>query len=128
MPGLPVSNKRPLPVTIVSCVYAATGVIGLAFHLAQLKPQQPFPFDILWISLVSLIAILCGVATFRGSNWGRWLAMVWIGFHVILSVFHSWQQVVVHALFFVLFAYALFRPEASAFFRAGAKGENAESA
>jgi hypothetical protein len=128
LPGLQVQNKRPLPVTIVSCLYAATGVIGLAFHLAQFKPQQPFQSDIIWISLVSLIAIVCSVAMFRGSNWGRWLAMAWIGFHVILSFFHSWRQVAVHALFFLLFAYALFRPEASAFFQPGAPRENAESA
>lgn len=117
MPESPVTNKRPIPVTSVALVYVATGVIGLVYHLMQLKAQQRLQSDIIWISLVSLIAIVAGVALFRGSNWGRWLAMAWIGFHVILSLFHSWRQVAVHALLFVLFAYALFRPEATAFFR-----------
>ncbi len=36
----------------------------------------------------------------RGSNWARWLALAWIAFHVFLSFLHSWQQVLVHCLFF----------------------------
>ena len=59
-----------------------------------------------------------GIATLMGRNWGRWLATAWISFHVILSMFRSWQMVAVHALLLVFFAYALFRAESTQFFRA----------
>jgi hypothetical protein len=111
-------------VTVVGWLLVATGVIGLGFHLARIKPQRPFPSDIFWIALVSLAAIVGGVATLKGCNWGRWLALAWIGFHVILSFLHSWQQVAVHALIFALFAYALFYREATAYLRARASHTN----
>lgn len=118
MSGSLLTQKRPFPVTVVGWLLVATGVIGLAFHLAQIKPQQPFQTDILWIALVSVAAVVAGVATLQGRNWGRWLALAWIGFHVILSFLHSWQEVAVHVLFLALFAYALFHAEATAYFAA----------
>lgn len=120
MPELPLTHKRPLAVTVVGWLLTATGLIELAFHLAQVKPQQRFQSDIFWMVVVGLAAIVGGIATLQGRNWGRWLALAWIGFHVILSFFHSWQQVAVHALIFVLLAYLLFRSESAAFFRARA--------
>lgn len=110
-------NKRPLSVIVIGCLYVATGAIGLAFHLAEFKPQHPFQYDIVWISLVHLIAILCGVYVLRGSNWARWLALAWIAFHVILSAFHSWFELVVHSLLCAAIAYFLFRPQATQYFR-----------
>ena len=32
-------NKRPLSVIIIAFVYVATGVIGVVFHLTELKAQ-----------------------------------------------------------------------------------------
>jgi hypothetical protein len=116
LPGSPLTNKRPLPVTIVGCLLVATGAAGLVIHLSEVTPQRPFQSDIVWIALVSLAAVAGGIATLRGHNWGRWLALAWISFHVILSFFHSWQQTAVHAILLALFAYALFYPEANGFF------------
>ncbi len=53
----------------------------------------------------------------RGSNWARWLALAWIAFRVFLSFLHSWQEVLVHCLLFVVIGYVLFSPEARAYFR-----------
>ena len=53
----------------------------------------------------------------RGFNWARWLLVVWIAYHVILSAFHSPFEAAVHGLLFVIVAYFLFRPQASAYFR-----------
>jgi hypothetical protein len=111
-------NKRPIPVNVIGCLYVATGAVGLASHLIAFKPQHPFQYDIVWISLVSLIAIVCGIYMLRGSNWARWLALAWMAFHVILSVFHSRSELVVHSLLFIAFAYFLFRPPATQYFRA----------
>jgi len=110
-------TKRPLPVVVIAAVYIAAGVIGLAFHLSELKPEHPFQYDIIWISLVRVIAIVCGVYMLRGKNWARWLAIAWILLHVILSIFHSWSQFLAHSALCAVFAYFLFRPEANRYFR-----------
>ncbi len=62
-------NKRPLSVTVISCLFAAAGAIGLVYHLTELKTLDPFPYDVLWVCLVRLLAIVCGVFMLRGSNW-----------------------------------------------------------
>ena len=82
---------------------------------------RPFPlshadqYDLVWIALVELVAIVGGIFMLRGDNWARWLALAWIGFHVVIS-FPSVQQVLIHSVIFVLIAYSLFRREARAFF------------
>ncbi len=110
-------KKRPLSVLVIGCLYIVTGAIGVAFHLTELRPRHPFQYDIVWASLVSLLAIVSGAYMLRGSNWARWLAIAWIAFHVVLSAFHSPLELVVHALLCAAFAYFLFRPEATQYFR-----------
>jgi hypothetical protein len=92
-------------------------VAGLAFHATDFKLSRALPSELVWISLVRIIAIVSGVFMLRGSNWARWLALAWIAFHVAISFLDSWQKVAVHALIFALFAYFLLRPEVSAYFR-----------
>ena len=67
-------NKRPLSVTIVSCLLAAAGAVGLVYHSTEFKTLHPFPYNTLWVSLVRVLAIVAGVFMLRGSNWARWLA------------------------------------------------------
>ena len=109
-------NKRPLSVTIISCVLIVAGVIGLVYHLAEFKLQHPFQYDVVWVALLRLLAIVCGVFMLRGCNWARWLALVWMAYHVILSVFHPWHELAMHSLLFVVFACFLFRPRARQYF------------
>src|SRR5262245_58672368 len=109
-------KRRPLIVSIVGWLFIATGTIGLVYHLSDVKMSRPFQSELAWISLVRVLAIISGVYLLLGRSWARWLALAWITFHVVISFFHSWQQVVVHVLFFVLVAYCLHRPEARAYF------------
>src|SRR6185436_11330703 len=92
------------------------GVIGLAYHASKFNVQSPFEHDFAWICFVRLLAIVGGVFTLRGSNWARWLLLVWIAYHVILSAFHS-SGLVIHSLLLAAVVYFLFRPRASAYFR-----------
>jgi hypothetical protein len=69
-----------------------------------------------WIELVRLLAILCGVFMLRGRNWARWLALAWMAFHVAIS-FPEQGQVAFHLLFLVAVAWLLFRPDAGQYFR-----------
>jgi len=116
-------NKRPLSVTVIGCIFIAAGVIGFAYHVPEFKSLRPFPNEIVWGLLVRLLAVLGGVFVLRRHNWARWLLLAWIGFHVVLSAFHSWSELIVHAVVFVVVAYVLFRPRASAYFR-GAGGSD----
>ncbi|SRR6266478_4687442 len=116
-------NKRPLSVTVIGCLFIAAGVIGFAYHVTEFKSLRSFPSEIVWAACVRLLAVLGGVFVLRRHNWARWLLLVWIAFHVILSAFHSWSELIVHGLLFVVVAYVLFRPRASAYFR-GASGRD----
>ena len=107
-------NRRPLSVTIVGCIFLAIGMLASASHATELR--GPGAYDALWALLVNLIAIVCGVYLLRRSNWARWLAVAWLGFHVILSL-HSRQALLVHSALLAVFAYLLFRPAATAYFR-----------
>ena len=110
-------RKRPVSVTVLSWIYIAVGVGGIAAHAREINPHRPFEQDLVWAVLVSMAAVISGAFMLRGSNWARWLAVAWIAFHVILSAFHSVQQTVVHAVMLAVFVYLLFRPVANEYFR-----------
>ncbi len=105
-------KRRPLSVTIVGGIFLATGILGSALHATELKGTGSAGYDALWALLISLVAIVCGVYLLRRSDWARWLAVVWLAFHVILSL-HSRQALLVHSGLLALFAYLLFRPSVS---------------
>jgi hypothetical protein len=111
-------NKRPRSITVISWIFLAAGFIGLAYHATEFNARSPFEYDVVWVCFVRLLAILCGVFMLRGSNWARWLLVVWLGYHVILSVLHTPFELLVHSLLFAGVLYFLFRPQASAYFRA----------
>lgn len=103
--------------TIISWLFIAVGVISFAYHFNEFRTRHPFQYDAVWILLLRLMAIVCGVYMLRGSNWARWLTMLWMAYHVILSGFHTLQQLAIHSLFFAVLAYFLFRREATEYFR-----------
>ncbi|MGH9504934.1 MAG: hypothetical protein ACRD20_18940 [Terriglobales bacterium] len=110
-------KQRPLSVTILSWLFIAAGVVALIYHHNDFKVQHPFHYEMLWIALIRLTAIICGVFMLRGRNWARWLTLLWMAYHVVLSAFHSLDELAVHALFLAVFAYILFRPGAIGYFR-----------
>lgn len=108
-------NKRPLSVTVIGCIFIAAGVVGFAHHVTEFRTQRSF--ELVWVCLLRLLAILGGVFVLRGRNWARWLCLAWIGYHVALSAFHTMSELVMHAVLFGVFTYILFRPRAAAYFR-----------
>jgi hypothetical protein len=109
-----IANPRPISITILACIYIAVGIMGFAYHFREIAVLQ---HDSLWIALTEALAIVCGMFMFLGHNWARWLALAWIGFHVILSAFHSIDQVLMHSIICALIAWALLHPKASRYFR-----------
>lgn len=118
-------NQRPHSVTVIGGLFLLAGVIGLAYHVTEFKTQDPFKYDVLWVCLVRFLAIIGAVFMLRANNWARWLLVVWIAYHVLLSAFHSLSEFMIHGLLLAVIAYFLFRPSASAYFRR-ARAEAAE--
>ncbi len=110
-------NRRPLPVTIIGCVYILTGAVTGAFHFTQTWARRPLSSDLIWIELTAAAAIVAGAFLLRAREWARWLALAWMAFHVVLSVFHTIPELAIHSLFFAVLAYFLLRPSASRYFR-----------
>jgi hypothetical protein len=88
------------------------GAIGFAYHFTE------FNSEVIWVELLRLIAIVCGVYILRGHNWARWLALAWIGYHVIPSAFHTLPELAIHSVVLAILAYLLFRRTAAGYFRA----------
>jgi hypothetical protein len=120
-------DKRPRSITVISWIFIAVGSVSLlasllplvdtvaAQQIARLKAQHPVEF---WLTpVVRILAILSGAFMLYGFNWARWLLVVWLGYHVILSAFHSLFELLVHSLLLAVVLYFLFRPEASTYFR-----------
>lgn len=105
--------KRPVFVTVLACVYLAVGALGFAAHFRELVAWQQ---DAVWAELTELAAILCGAFLLRGQNWARWLALAWIAFHVVLSMFRPFRELAIHGLFFAVIAWILFRSESGRYF------------
>lgn len=110
-------KKRPISLTVIGWIYIATGIGGIAAHVNEIHLRYFFETEVLLPLIVRLVAVLSGAFMLRGSNWARWLALAWIGFHVILSSFSSLRAAAVHALLFAAFTYFLFRRSANVYFR-----------
>jgi len=110
------NRRRPISITVLGALLIVAGSVGLVYHTTEFKSLQPFPWDLLVISVVRLLAILAGAYILLGRNWARWLALLWIGFHVVVGAFHGTVQFVMHAALLLVFAFLLFRPAAKAFF------------
>jgi hypothetical protein len=108
------ASKRPLSVLLVACLYLAVGFVGFAYHFPDLLAHQR---DSIWIELSESLAILSGTFILRRQNWARWLALVWMASHVILSAFDSSRQLAIHSTFLAVIAWLLLRPEVGLYFR-----------
>lgn len=109
--------KRPLSVTLIALLLILSGGAGIAYHFTDVITWHPFPYGYIAILIVRTLAILAGIYLLRGHDWARWLALLWITFHLVISFFNGWSQVAVHTVVLTIFAYVLLRPAANAYFR-----------
>ncbi|HKQ48235.1 MAG TPA: hypothetical protein VJZ71_09220 [Phycisphaerae bacterium] len=129
-------NKRPHSLTIIGWVFVGVGAIGLvrgAWSLtgiaqpwsgmdAKTEPLR----DAVYVIGSGLMAGVGGEFALRGRNWARWLLVAWMGFHIVLSLFHSATELAVHGALFAVIMWFLFRPRETAYFR-GARPERGSS-
>jgi len=106
--------RPPVAVLIVAATYLLVGTIGFVAHFHDLLAA---PAEGVWIELTEVLAIVAGVFLLRRNNWARWLALAWITFHVILSVFGDARQLAAHGILAALIGWLLFRPDTTRWFR-----------
>lgn len=121
-------NARPLSVAVIGSVFVVFGFVALIVSLLRLfsavssaglvESYVQRPAEFVFVSIVQLLAIVGGASALRGLNWARWLLVVWLGYHVLRSLFHPPLELVVHSLLLAAVAYFLFRPDAAAYFQA----------
>lgn len=107
-------GKPPIPVLIVVAVYLLVGVMGFVYHFSELTAGHR---DAIAIELTELTAVVAGVGLLMGKNWARWLALAWVVFHVVLSLFHPLRELLIHAVLCILIAWLLFRPGTAQWFK-----------
>jgi hypothetical protein len=108
------SDKRPLSLTVLACVYILVGVAGFVFHF---KEAVPLNRDGALVELTELLAVVAGVFLLRRQNWARWLALAWMAFHVIISAFHPLGVLLVHSGMLIVIGWIVLRPAATRYFR-----------
>lgn len=108
-------NKRPLSVTLISCLFIGAGTMGIIYHAAELNEAASNP-EMIGVLTVRLLAIVGGIFVLLRANWARWLLMAWIISHVIISFFHTPAEVIMHIVVTVIAGAALFNTKANAYF------------
>jgi len=108
-------KDRPLSITLISFLFIAAGTVGIIYHASEFK-DIAMP-DVGLVLFVRMLAIIGGVYTFRGANWARWLLVVWIFYHVILSFFHPAAEFIMHVALSVVVIISLFHPKANCYFK-----------
>ncbi|HEV8592709.1 MAG TPA: hypothetical protein VGQ55_11445, partial [Pyrinomonadaceae bacterium] len=106
-------NKRPIAITIIAWLFIAAGFVGLTYHLTEFDINGPFQFELVLVLVLRVLVIVCGVFILRGSNWARWLLLVWIAYHLVLSAFHSTSELAMHSVLLAVVAYFLLRRKSS---------------
>jgi hypothetical protein len=109
-------KKRPVTVILVAVLFMLAGLIGFIYHFKDFFTPGNNPGEIVWVLLIRILAVLCGILLYLGYKWARWLAMAWLLYHVILSAFHSTSELITHLILLILVAVLLFLPVSTRFF------------
>jgi uncharacterized membrane protein HdeD (DUF308 family) len=119
--------QRPRSITIISWLFIIFGIIALlsgvlpfgditvAQRIAELKGHW-------YVHVSRILQIVSGVFMLYGHNWARWLLVLWIAFHIVISALHSWTMLLMHVVIFAVILYFLFRRDASSYFSAAHTG------
>lgn len=123
-------NKRPKSIVIIGLLFIATGLISLGHGVSQgareLSSQQNAEerrhsiVDTIHVSLSALFVLVGGAGIIRGHRWARWILVFWMAFHIVISIMHSMEKLIAHAVMFAPICYFLFRAKANAWFRSTA--------
>lgn len=110
-------KNRPLPVIIVAILFILAGSVGFVYHINELFEVNGNVSEAIWILILRILAVICGVLLLYRINWARWLAIAWMAYHVAISALNSTSEMITHIVFLILVAVLLFLPVSSAFFK-----------
>ena len=119
--------KRPLSITIIGWLFIAASTIGFVYHATEINIHDLFGNDLPLALFVQLLAVVGGIFLLRGANWARWLLAAWLLYHVILSIFHPIEQLIMHFVLLAVIAFFLFRQKANEYFRTIGHSESREA-
>jgi hypothetical protein len=115
-------NKRPISILILSLLFIVVGLGGFIAGLWSVLFNRPNilssheMMDAGIRILSGALALTSGAFMLRAANWARWLCLVWLALHVLLSIFHTQFALIVHALLLMVVSYILFRSAATRYF------------
>lgn len=109
----PNSLKRPYEVTVAGWLFIVIGILNTAWHLWK----GAFDLWMLPILVLTASAIVAGFFLLRGARWARWLALVWISCHVVVSALDSLSATLPHVALLLVFGYVLLGPPTSQYFQ-----------
>ena len=130
-------TKRPTSITIISWWLIVLGGMNLFITTAMinnptvqdLMAQNPIPIPVQYaMSYIQLLVmIVSGVAMLNGANWARYLYAIWTLVVSVIGIVTSPMKAAMIPGFvvFLVIAFFLFRPKASAFFVPHEETENA---
>jgi len=116
--------KRPITVSIVGILFIIIGILSLSKAIwpllggnaARITGHELMDSGIVFVSAV--VALVGGLFVLRGANWARWLCLLWMAFHVVVSLFHNTTELLVHVLWMLVLIVLLTFGKAAAYFRA----------
>jgi hypothetical protein len=94
-------------------LFIAVGILTTIYHLLK-GPLDRWTVPIL---LVGITAIVTGVFLLRGAGWARWLVLVWLAFHVVVSALNSLSDAIAHVVLLLVVGYFLLGPPSSKYFQ-----------
>ena len=129
-------TKRPTSITVISWILIVTGGISLITTTAMINnpavqdmmAKNPIPIPVQYaMSYVGLlVTILSAVAMLKGANWARYLYVIWnvVGGGIGFATSPMKAAMIPSLVVFLVIAFFLFRPKATAFFVPHEETEN----
>ncbi|MDI3320605.1 hypothetical protein [Pinibacter soli] len=108
---------RPITVVIVGMLFILAGCLGIAYHVKDFSQPDSKLSELIWVLVIRLLGVMCGVLLFLRVDWARWLAVIWLLYHVIIGALHSKSEMFVHIGLLIVVTVLLFLPVSSAYFR-----------
>jgi hypothetical protein len=110
-------KKRPLFIVITAFIFIITDFISIAYHAYEYFEPNSIKFELVWTLIIRVLAIVCGLLLLGRVNWAGWLAIVWLAYHVDLSLFHSASETIIHVVLLAIVSFLLIYAEVIGLFQ-----------
>lgn len=130
-------KTRPTSITVISWFLIVIGGISLILTTVMinnpealaLMEKNPIPIPLQYVMSYAglLVMVISGIAMLKGKNWARLLYVIWsvVGFAIGIATSPMKAAMIPGLIVFLVVAFFLFRPKASAFFVPREIAENA---